>query len=101
MIKPRHLSSVLCASAAMLVTLPIYAAEETAPNCKFPIPINKATAKEFECLSGVGKTLGNRIVEDRQKRGGSFESIEDLDATKGVSGQLLKKWKSAGQVTLK
>lgn len=101
MIKPRHFISVLCTSATMLIAFPTYAAETTAVACKFPIPINTATAKDFQCLSGVGETLGNRIVEDRQKKGGSFKSVDDLNAVKGISDKRLTEWKNANQVILK
>lgn len=88
---PRRLLSVLCASAAMLITLPSYA--DTDASCHFPININTADVKAFSCLPGVGEKMGNSMVEYRQKNGGSFKFIDDLKNVKGVSDKRFESWK--------
>ena len=46
--------------------------------------LNTATAKELEALPGIGKGLGERIVEHREKYG-AFRRAEHLMMVRGIS----------------
>lgn len=48
-----------------------------------PLDINRATARDFEALPGIGPKLAERIVETRTQLGG-FKSIDDLKRVKGI-----------------
>jgi competence protein ComEA len=48
-----------------------------------PVLINRATAKDFESLDGIGPVLANRIVTYR-KTNGPFTAIEDLLKVPGI-----------------
>jgi len=48
-----------------------------------PIMINRATAKDFESLDGIGPVLANRIVAYR-KINGPFTAVEDLLKVQGI-----------------
>jgi competence protein ComEA len=48
-----------------------------------PVMINRATAKEFESLDGIGPVLASRIVSYR-KANGAFTAIEDLKKVPGI-----------------
>jgi competence ComEA-like helix-hairpin-helix protein len=54
------------------------------------IDINRATAKDFAKLPGVGPELARRIVNYRSKHG-PFRRVEDLLAIHGIGP---KKWKT-------
>ena len=54
--------------------------------------INRASAKEFERLPGIGPVLAEKIVEYRSKNG-SFTSIEDLTKVNGIGSSKLEKFK--------
>ena len=58
------------------------AAAKAAPSGK--VNVNTATAEQFAALPGVGVKLGARIVEYRQKSGGSFKSVDELMNVKGI-----------------
>jgi competence protein ComEA len=58
------------------------AAAKAAPTSK--VNVNTATAEQFAALPGVGPKLGARIVEYRQKAGGSFKSVQELMNVRGV-----------------
>lgn len=55
--------------------------------------INRATAKEFEALDGIGKVLAARIVAYR-KTNGAFATIDDLLKVPGIGTGTLSKFKS-------
>ena len=48
-----------------------------------PIMINRATAKDFESLDGIGPVLASRIVSYR-KINGPFTAVEDLLKVQGI-----------------
>jgi competence protein ComEA len=48
-----------------------------------PIMINRATAKDFESLDGIGPVLATRIVAYR-KSNGPFSAVEDLLKVQGI-----------------
>jgi competence protein ComEA len=58
------------------------AAAKAAPTCQ--VNVNTATAEQFAVLPGVGLKLGARIVEYRQKSGGSFKSVQELMNVRGI-----------------
>jgi len=47
------------------------------------LDLNRATAEELTALPGVGPTLAQALVRDRERRGG-FQSWEEVDAVPGV-----------------
>lgn len=55
--------------------------------------INRAPAKEFEALDGIGPVLASRIVSYR-KVNGPFATIEDLLNVPGIGAGTLSKFKS-------
>jgi competence protein ComEA len=55
--------------------------------------LNRATAKEFEALDGIGPVLASRIIAYR-KANGSFAAIEDLLKVPGIGTGTLSKFKS-------
>lgn len=55
--------------------------------------INRASAKEFEALDGIGPVLASRIVSYR-KANGPFATIEDLLKVPGIGAGTLSKFKS-------
>ena len=81
----------------------IYAKSGTATNKKAPVKVkpkgsslvlvNRASAKEFEALDGIGPVLASRIVSYR-KANGPFATIEDLLKVPGIGEGTLSKFKS-------
>ena len=55
--------------------------------------VNRAGAKEFEALDGIGPVLASRIVAFR-KANGPFASIEDLMKVPGIGAGTLSKFKN-------
>ena len=55
--------------------------------------LNRATAKEFEALDGIGPVLAARIIAYR-KSNGSFAAVEDLLKVPGIGASTLSKFKS-------
>ena len=55
--------------------------------------VNRATAKEFEALDGIGPVLASRIVAFR-KANGPFASIDDLLKVPGIGAGTLSKFKT-------
>ncbi len=62
-----------------------------------PININRATAKQFEILDGIGPVLAKRIVDYRAANG-PFITLEDLDKVSGIGPAKLAQFKS--QITV-
>ena len=58
-----------------------------------PIMINRASAKEFESLDGIGPVLAERIVSYR-KTNGPFSAIEDLLKVQGIGQNTFAKFKA-------
>lgn len=81
----------------------VYAKSGTAVNKKSPVKVkpktsafllvNRATAKDFEALDGIGPVLASRIVAYR-KANGPFATIEDLEKVPGIGASTLAKFKS-------
>ena len=55
--------------------------------------INRASAKEFEALDGIGPVLASRIIAFR-KANGPFATIEDLLKVPGIGAGTLSKFKT-------
>jgi competence protein ComEA len=55
--------------------------------------VNRATAKEFEALDGIGPVLANRIISYR-KAHGPFATIDDLLKVPGIGSTTLSKFKA-------
>jgi competence protein ComEA len=55
--------------------------------------INRASAKEFEALDGIGPVLASRIVTFR-KANGPFATIDDLLKVPGIGAGTLSKFKT-------
>ena len=55
--------------------------------------VNRASAKEFEALDGIGPVLASRIVSYR-KANGPFATIEELLKVPGIGAGTLSKFKS-------
>lgn len=63
------------------------------PKSSSSILINRASAKEFEALDGIGPVLAARIVSYR-KANGPFATIEDLLKVPGIGAGTLSKFKT-------
>ena len=72
----------LAIAIALMSAGTVSAAAKAAPAGK--VNINTATAEQFAALPGVGVKLGARIVEYRQKSGGSFKTVDQLMNVKGI-----------------
>lgn len=57
---------------------------------KLPLDLNRATADQLEALPGIGEAKAAAILEVRDQRGG-FESIEELEAVRGIGPALIEK----------
>ncbi len=58
-----------------------------------PININRASAKEFDGLAGIGPVIAKRIVEYRRVNG-PFMAIEDLQKVSGIGSAKFEELKS-------
>lgn len=56
-----------------------------------PLDLNKATAAELERLPGIGSTLAQRIVDEREKK--PFASVDDLERVFGIGPKKLEQVK--------
>jgi competence ComEA-like helix-hairpin-helix protein len=56
----------------------------------FRLDLNTATWVELAQLDGVGETLAQRIVDDRETNG-PFGVVDDLDRVKGIGPKTLKR----------
>ena len=59
--------------------------------------LNRANAKDFEKLPGVGKSIAERIV-DYRKTHGAFTSAEDLTKVPGIGKKMLVRLKDRLQL---
>lgn len=48
-----------------------------------PVDLNTATQEQLEALPGIGPTLAEAILTERERRGG-FRSVEDLRSVRGI-----------------
>jgi competence ComEA-like helix-hairpin-helix protein len=79
---------------AVPVLTPVVADDQTtsraAVETTFQLDINTATVSEWNQLPGIGPTLAERIVHDRQTQG-PFHSVDDLSRVKGIGAKTLAK----------
>ncbi|MFO0874781.1 MAG: ComEA family DNA-binding protein [Phycisphaerales bacterium] len=54
------------------------------------VDINGADAMELASLPGIGPTLAERIVRDRERHG-PFATLDDLDRVRGVGPALIER----------
>jgi competence ComEA-like helix-hairpin-helix protein len=57
----------------------------------FRINVNSADWVTLSLVPGVGEKMAKAIVEERQKQGGKFESLDDLLEVKGIGAKMLEK----------
>lgn len=55
-----------------------------------PIPVNQATAEDFDRIPGIGPGLAQRIVAYREQQG-PFPDLESLMEVKGIKEKTLGK----------
>lgn len=54
------------------------------------VNVNRATRQELESLPGIGPSLAERILAERQKRG-RFASLAEFDSVPGIGPAMLKR----------
>jgi competence protein ComEA len=59
-----------------------------------PVSLGSATAEQLDELDGIGPTLAERIVEQRQAKGG-FGSLDELAEVEGIGEKRLQTLKQA------
>ena len=57
----------------------------------YRVNINAADWVTLALVPGLGEALSKRIVAERERRGGRFESLDDLKAVRGISDKTLDK----------
>lgn len=62
------------------------------------VDLNLATREDLMTLPGIGPSLADRILEDRQSKG-SFQTVEDLMRIRGIKEKTLQKLKPFLKVT--
>ena len=103
------LAAVLCIAAAVTVTavyrMPASAAtlvfapmmESAAPSVSAAageaVDLNTATAAQFDALPGIGQTLAERIVADREANG-PFKEAADIMKVSGIGAGKFEKIKN-------
>ncbi len=60
--------------------------------------LNRATEQDFDALPGIGPQLAERIIEYRQSVG-TFHSLEELRAVKGIGKKKFERIRSLVTVT--
>lgn len=88
---------MLTALALWLAWLRCEDGESVAPACAsrtqapvWTIDLNRAEAGALQVLPGVGPSLADRIVKDREVHG-TFKGPEDLDRVPGIGPALLER----------
>jgi competence protein ComEA len=99
MIRKTALPFLLVLSLVMVLTAPTCFAEKEKAASDGKIDINTASVEELTKLKGVGKALGNRIVEYR-KANGPFQKPEDITKVKGIGSSILEKNKEKIKVSI-
>ena len=84
---------VYAKSASSGANSPTKSTVKVKPKSPSFVLINRASAKEFEALDGIGPVLASRIVSYR-KANGPFATIEDLLNVPGIGSGTLSKFKS-------
>jgi len=55
-----------------------------------PLDLNRATVDQLEALPGIGAVKAAAILAERDSRGG-FQSMEELEAVRGIGPALVAK----------
>jgi len=63
------------------------------PLLNLPTPLNRADQEALLAISGIGPVLAERILAERAKRGGRFESVDELGKVPGIGPAKLAKLK--------
>jgi competence protein ComEA len=58
-----------------------------------PADLNRISARELALIPGVGRNVAERIIRERERRGG-YGSLEDLSEVKGVGPVILERLSS-------
>src|ERR1700759_830754 len=86
---------LLCCCAALL-TLPIVAAKKKPP--AQPININTASSSQLQQVPGIGPVTADKIIQMR-KSYGTFKSVDDLTAIRGIGPKKMDKMRKYLTVT--
>jgi competence protein ComEA len=78
-----------CSCLALLLSAFVCAATTKKPPLK-PVNINAATSEELQQVPGIGPATAEKILQMR-KSYGSFKSVDDLLAIKGIGKKRLDK----------
>ncbi len=65
--------------------------DATQVSVDFPLNINAATKEELMCVSGIGETYAQRIIDYRDTIGG-YVSLEQLLEVDGIGEKRLSSW---------
>lgn len=88
-------SALPAASGALLTRAGVLAAA-LAPGIALAIDVNSATQEQLQSVRGIGPKTAQVIIDER-KRGGRYESFEDLsDRVKGIGPKKVGSLRSAG-----
>jgi competence protein ComEA len=68
------------------------AAQAGSDGAKAPLDLNRATAEQLEALPGIGEVKAAAILAVRDANGG-FQSVEELEAVRGIGPALAMKLK--------
>jgi competence protein ComEA len=55
----------------------------TASSSSGPVDINTATVEELDSLPGIGPSIAQAIIDERE-RNGPFRSVDDLERVRGI-----------------
>jgi len=67
---------------------PLRSGPKTTPSA--PIDINLASKEQLMTLPGIGTTLADRILTERNEHG-AFNTVDDLTRVRGIKGKTLEK----------
>lgn len=56
-----------------------------------PLPLNRASYADLLSVPGMTPRLARAILAERDRRGGRFERVEELDAVPGVGPKTLER----------
>lgn len=56
-----------------------------------PLDLNRARADELDLLPGIGPRLAQRLVAERQARGG-WQDLAELERVRGIGPRQLARW---------
>ena len=87
---PEEKAEVARDSVADLAAVPSATKKTEAPRAEALIDLNRATAKEFERLPGIGPQIAARIVAYRDQHG-AFKRVEDITKVRGIGAKTLER----------